>query len=96
MPTSQARVATVNGSRYLQQLCKHWSHRFAVEFNEQAGSVDFGEGKIFTASADDAGVTLRVQADDPAADIGGLEQVVESHFKRFAFREELEMSWKRG
>ena len=32
MPASQATIPTTAASRYLQQLCKHWSHKFAVEF----------------------------------------------------------------
>ena len=32
MIRSIARVPTDKGSRYLQQLCKHWSHNLAVEF----------------------------------------------------------------
>ena len=39
--TSSARVPTSKASRYLQQLCKHWSHNLAVEFNEQKGGVVF-------------------------------------------------------
>src|SRR5262249_15468971 len=31
-----ARVPTANGSRYLQQLCKHWSHNLKVEFSPEA------------------------------------------------------------
>ena len=30
-------VATAAASKYLQQLCKHWSHRFAVEFDAADG-----------------------------------------------------------
>ena len=36
-----ARVPTANGSRYLQQLCKHWSHKLNVEFTPEAGTVVF-------------------------------------------------------
>lgn len=32
MPASQANVATEHASRYLQRLCKHWAHKFPVEF----------------------------------------------------------------
>ena len=39
--TSIARVPTANGSRYLQQLCKHWSHNLAVEFTPEKGRVVF-------------------------------------------------------
>lgn len=31
--TLLAEVPTENGSRYLQQLRKHWSHRFEVAFD---------------------------------------------------------------
>jgi hypothetical protein len=36
-----ARVPTRHASRYLQQLCKHWSHNLAVRFTEQEGEVRF-------------------------------------------------------
>ena len=38
---STARVPTGSGSRYLQQLCKHWSHNLAVEFTPEKGKVVF-------------------------------------------------------
>ena len=37
---SQVRVPTTHASRYLQQLCKHWSHNLAVEFDEAPGHGD--------------------------------------------------------
>ena len=37
MPQSEARIATASASRYLQQVCKHWSHKFAVEFTPEHG-----------------------------------------------------------
>lgn len=33
--TLTAMVPTTSGSRYLQQLCKHWSHKFAVDFTPE-------------------------------------------------------------
>ena len=36
-----AEVPTASGSRYLQQLCKHWTHNLAVEFDGQQGKVTF-------------------------------------------------------
>ena len=33
MPKSKTMVTTKHASRYLQQLCKHWSHKFTVEFS---------------------------------------------------------------
>ena len=51
MSTTRANVPTVHGSRYLQQLCKHWSHTFQVIFNPNEGHIDFvseaGKGSEF-------------------------------------------------
>jgi hypothetical protein len=35
--TSVAAVPTANGSRYLQQLCKHWAHNLAVDYDAREG-----------------------------------------------------------
>ncbi|TIT63197.1 MAG: DUF2218 domain-containing protein, partial [Mesorhizobium sp.] len=40
MPTSHANVTTAHASRYLQQLCKHWAHKFPVEFDPNHGVHD--------------------------------------------------------
>jgi hypothetical protein len=39
--SSTADVPTAQGSRYLQQLCKHWAHNLAVEFDAREGRVTF-------------------------------------------------------
>ena len=39
--SATALLPTKNGSRYLQQLCKHWSHNLAVEFTPAQGKVAF-------------------------------------------------------
>jgi hypothetical protein len=39
--SSISQIATANGSRYLQQLCKHWGHNLAVDFTADAGTVTF-------------------------------------------------------
>ena len=41
MASSVAQVPTRNGSKYLQQLCKHWTHNLAVEFTPERGTVTF-------------------------------------------------------
>ena len=46
MPASQATVPTASASRYLQQLCKHWSHKFAVEFTPEHGTIPFDETRV--------------------------------------------------
>ena len=61
-----ARVPTTSGSRYLQQLCKHWSHNLAVEFTEQNGKVVFPRNERGADWPCDA--TLTMQAHDDGLD----------------------------
>lgn len=93
MPAFTAFVATPNGSRYLQQLCKHWGHRFAVAFDPAAGTIDFGEGKALALAAGAGGVRLTLTTEDAAAQ-PGMQKVVADHLLRFAFREDLAFDWQ--
>lgn len=94
MASSIAHIITEKGSRYLQQLCKHWSHRFAVTFDPFTGTIDFGSGQSVELSASDTELTVTVH-DEMEAGLDKLEQVVADHLKRFAFRETLEFNWSR-
>ena len=91
--TSQATVATTSASRYLQQLCKHWSHRFAVEFDAEHGTVPMPSGTL-TLAASPTGLRLDLDADD--ATLPRMEEVVAEHLQRFAFRETLVFDWVRA
>lgn len=92
MPVTQARVRTDNASRYLQQLCKHWSHKFAVTFDERSGRVPFTDTTEATFSADATTLTITLSTADPDQ-VERMQGVIADHLKRFAFREELEFSW---
>ena len=101
--TSISRTPTSNGSRYLQQLCKHWSHNLKVEFTADAGTVEFprdargatwtGDGRLtLTAHAD--ALECRIDASSPAH-LSALKDVVARHLDRFAFREApLAFDWR--
>lgn len=100
---SIARVPTANGSRYLQQLCKHWSHNLKVEFTPEAGTVVFprdsrgadwpADGKL-TMTAHAADLECRIDASSPAH-LEALKGVVARHLDRFAFREApLAFDWR--
>lgn len=94
MPESRAEVSTENASRYLQQLCKHWAHKFPVEFTPEHGEITLPSGvTVLDAQPEALVVTLRAEE---AASLERLEQVVADHVVRFAFREELVFDWKRG
>ncbi len=92
MSRSMAVVPTTHASRYLQQLCKHWSHKFDVTFDATTGHIPLPLGSADLAAGDMAlTVTCEVPAD---GDLDRMQTVVAEHLNRFAFREgELEFQW---
>ena len=96
MSISVARVPTHSASRYLQQLCKHWSHKMTVAFSAEEGAIDFPNGSrlAMRANSDTLDVVLSVPAGEDAA---RMRDVVSSHLDRFAFREgPLLFDWQAG
>jgi len=100
-----ASVPTGNGSRYLQQLCKHWAHNLAVEYSADEGRVTFPrEGRsgnwagdaILTLTAAPETLECRIEASEPGQ-LEVLKDVVARHLDRFAFREApLVFDWRDG
>lgn len=90
-----ARIPTASGSRYLQQLCKHWQHNLAVEFTPLHGTVIFprdargadwpGDARL-TLQADADGLDCRLDASS-GEHLDAMKDVVVRHLDRFAFRE---------
>ncbi|WP_322518368.1 DUF2218 domain-containing protein [Rhodopseudomonas palustris] len=92
MQTSRATVNTAHASRYLQQLCKHWSHKFETEFDAVKGRIalPLGEARL---TAEPERLVIDLTAGDAAA-LTTLQDVVASHIERFAFRETLRFDWE--
>ena len=92
---STVRVPTAHASRYLQQLCKHWSHNLAVSFSESEGTVTFprnargadwpGDATLVMQARDD-GLDCHLEASVPEQ-LEALKGAVARHLDRFAFRE---------
>lgn len=92
----------MNGSRYLQQLCRHWSHNLAVEFSIDTGTVTFPENArgagypapaTLSLNARPGVLDVRIDASS-SAQLEALKGVVERHLDRFAFREApLRFNW---
>jgi hypothetical protein len=91
MPERRAAIRTAAGSRYLQQLCKHWSHKFPVKFTPAHGEITLPLGAC-VLDADQEALTVSLSAAD-AASLPRFQEVVEEHIKRFAFRETLTFPW---
>ncbi len=93
MSRSIAIVPTPHASRYLQQLCKHWSHKFAVTFDAVSGHIPLPLGSADLAAGD---MALTITCEVPeGGDLERMQQVVAHHLDRFAFREgELAYHWQ--
>jgi hypothetical protein len=86
-------VPTAHASRYLQQLCKHWSHNLAVTFSESEGTVTFPRNARGADWPGDATLALQAHADGlvcrlEASSTGQLEALkgaVARHLYCFAF-----------
>ena len=100
---STVRVPTAKASRYLQQLCKHWSHNLAVEFTEDKGSVVFPRNARGADWPGDAVLLMQAHSDSlecrleasAAGQLEALKGAVSRHLDRFAFREApLSFNWQ--
>jgi uncharacterized protein len=98
-----ATVPTTNASRYLQQLCKHWSHNLVVDFTAHRGTVAFPRDARGANHPGDALVTFEAHEDalmvnieaSSAEQLDGLKGAVARHLDRFAFREApLAFEWR--
>ena len=103
MVSAVSSVTTPSGSKYLQQLCKHWAHKLEVEFTPAHGTVVFprdargadhpGDATV-TFGADHDALAVRIDATSEAQ-LEGLKGAVARHVDRFAFREApLAFDWR--
>jgi len=95
MPIAKTSVPTANAAKYMQQLCKHWSHRLEVDLSDQKGVVKFPAAvATFDPSAESLFVTIEGEKGE---EVERLKGVVASHLDRFAFREApLRFDWSAG
>jgi len=87
MPSAASTFATQNASRYLQQLCKHFSHKVKVEYSRQSGSAELPGGKL-KLEATSAALLVRLESEAPR-DLVKARYILEDHLVRFAFKEKL-------
>jgi hypothetical protein len=86
-------IQTTSAKRYLGQFAKHFAHKLPVELAEDSsrGLVNFSVGAC-KMQADET--TLRLELDASGEALATLKHVVSSHLERFAFREELTVTWR--
>lgn len=92
MNISRALVMTEHASQYLRQLCRHWSHRYEVTFDDHHGTIHLPSGPcLLTAEPNGLRVELHMQ---DSADQSRVQHVVEEHLQRFGFKEQLKFEWQ--
>jgi uncharacterized protein len=85
MPSAKATVPTANAAKYVQQLCKHWSHRLEVDLSDRKGVVRFPDA-VATLEAGEAALLVTIEGEQSET-VERMKGVVASHLDRFAFRE---------
>jgi hypothetical protein len=90
MALALAKVPTAHASRYLQQLCKHWGHKYPVEFTPEHGRIEMSAGVLVLDAAPEA---LNLRLTTGPEDLIRMQGVVAEHLQRFAFKETLAFDW---
>ena len=94
VPTSSTSFTTAHGQRYKQAMAKHFGHKITVEESDQAAILTFEIG-VGTLALVENGLALSIEASSEA-DVATLEDVLERHLERFAFRETFpKLDWTR-
>ena len=93
--TSLASIRTEKARGYLIQLCKHFAHKIEATFADNKGRIAFGAG-VCELSAEDETLLVAQVATADETQLATLEDVIERHLKRFAFKEDLSVQWVRG
>lgn len=95
MPASTTQISSPSARKYMIQLCKHWSHKLTVEWNDQTGRIEFEPDRVCSLRNDGAHLNLRVETSSDEA-LERTQNTVVNHLKRFAFREDFgDIAWTR-
>jgi uncharacterized protein len=84
-------VQTSRSQRYLDQLCKHFSHRAQAELQGPHCVVIFDDGRL-DASAQPGALVLELTSSSPEH-LARLEDVIKSHLERWGEADQLVVQW---
>ncbi|WP_020181473.1 DUF2218 domain-containing protein [Methylopila sp. M107] len=79
-------AATTRGALYVEQLCKHWSHKLQVERSGASALIRLPSGARIALAPDPEGIAISITAADASA-LDQAKSVLTAHLDRFAFRE---------
>jgi len=94
MNISRGFAPTTKAARYVQQLVKHWSHKFDCRYEDGVGDVPFGKDTHVRFEAKSEGILITLSVAD-MTESERMRGVIERHLDRFAFREApLDYRWE--
>lgn len=94
MPLCFAMVETEHASKYLQQLCKHFAHKIAVDYDAMSGRAELPPGLCLMTASDSALTFFCRSHVDRGLKV--MQAIIDDHLLRFAWREEIEIAWQDG
>ncbi|MAX33080.1 MAG: hypothetical protein CME72_08445 [Halomonadaceae bacterium] len=94
MLKTHALIVTESPSLHMKKLCRHFSHKLEVSFDDHKGEIHFPIG-LTRLEVRDQTLVLEGQADDEAQ-LERLQQVTADHLLRFARKEPLTIDWQPG
>ncbi len=94
MLVATSTVQTASASKYLQQLCKHFSHKVPAKWDTEQGEVEFPIGYCRMGVIGDQ-LTISCEANEDEK-MSQMKSIIDNHIERFAWREELKLQWQPG
>ena len=83
-------AVTTEASRIIRRLCKHWGHKYPVQFDDATGVIQLNDVRV-TLRAEPQRVVVTLE--NPLADVPlRLQGVVAEHMQRMA-AEPLDVRW---
>ena len=93
MLSSAVQIQTSDPSRLIRRLCKHWSHKFEVDFDDRHGHIALGETQCSLAAGENS-LTATLQTMDEEQ-LTRMEAVVADHLQRMSADETFNFVWQR-
>ena len=84
-------VTTALGSKYINKLCKHFTHRVTAEWSKDKGTVFFDMGICVMTAKDD--LLSVVCTAETGSDLDEILDTMKRHFDCFAVKDQLVLDW---
>ena len=94
MPTTTADVRTDHAVAYMRRLCRHFSHKITVSFDDEKGNIEFPFGTCEIKTSPTHMHFVIYVPDEQSLD--RAEDVITRHLVRMANKDEPEVNWQRN